>query len=1223
MHIYKYGIVVHQLLTGGTSKWKVALLDGFVHSHVCIDVPTELFDFEPASGTSVKAKFMNEMSVQPSAVTKCGDYEWIRDVEVVNSKAVIFVIVRLSAECVETSACKENADVQYCIIENEDTDFRRIAVPKTVLEQILRRRSPFQRPEEPLIYRVGVFWNPLTLEGCQDANWQYYPDFPIVPIFELYFRDTTLPYLSDSMTYGVLEGIVIAKNDFGALYWTVMGCAVLSNFTRETSLPPLGSVNLVLIKRCLAEKSFGFSCCYELLPETKSHSWPELKIIPDDKNGCAYIETCCKCVRMNEDGAAPVAMLVPHIGKVYRGLQRYWEKLSVGRDYHFRIEFQKESDSFVPVIVDLCLNEDVLVKCRVAYVSQETKTYYAVLEPHGEAFVRMKKRIDFVVIPFRVLYCAQRLVVEKEELMQKCYSVRIRLPRKEHDVVDAVHVLGVTHSPKDPAYSILNRTVWIRAMVIIRNFAEQHIDLIHPQLEQVITDVSRLAAGKPVGSSIAVQAQFAITPENVPVFWVRNIASTVHLLPRISQQSVSNHQALPEAFSSVFVSDPASSHSEYAPTSSAISRSRSTGYSDSGTNPDESDSFIASNNQEVSSILNESEFERRQNPPQDSFHSTDDLVVTESFLASSAPSTIIVVQHQESHASSDSDNSTDTGYIVTESVMGSSVCSMDFDHPKNSAGIDVARMTIQRPNLPSPTQRRFFGYNTNTRRGTRVHGFGPSNYSNYRRPMSPGNGRRRRMVKYGFRRLRESSSHACVLDDMVYRFIENRKMFVDNEIDAKESWFHAPYSKVTKTKKNLSFVIPVERVSYQREFQHKHKRFSDLVRFVVVDKMMNACDASVVIPVGGTFPDMPKDFQLGNRYKVEHYSFFGDRMCRFGGFAVALNNFMFHSESPMDVIKNIQLKENSRGHEYLRFKIDVTRPCTPEVVSDVFEFWTCEQLPGHVIVEKTAKLMETLEPLNSTEDEQHVYSAVIEPLAGGPMDASILRADSDDDDVRLDIIVFWRLVVEFSDTVPNVPKPIFVSRMKKPIRPTTPVKREVGSIAVKDYGMWKTMHINSVLAQERMDRLRALNDPRIRMLDGPPLKPEIEKRKVDVDSRRISMFKAMKAFADQLPALQRKGQFHSVFIEDFIAEIERLEPYDDNHHPHQTKKRTYSLEAGLNYLTNILLKGYRTMNENEEDAKLLIILAECLGLNTTYLKKTEEVQKMLLFFRKNKLHSYI
>lgn len=65
----------------------------------------------------------------------------------------------------------------------------------------------------------------------------------IQPIFQ------TLPYIAESMVYGVLEGVVIAENDHGALFWTPkMGCAILPSTSLDTPMPSLGSVHVILVK---------------------------------------------------------------------------------------------------------------------------------------------------------------------------------------------------------------------------------------------------------------------------------------------------------------------------------------------------------------------------------------------------------------------------------------------------------------------------------------------------------------------------------------------------------------------------------------------------------------------------------------------------------------------------------------------------------------------------------------------------------------------------------------------------------------------------------------------------------------------------------------------------------------------------------------------------------------------------------------------------------------
>ncbi|KAF1770376.1 hypothetical protein GCK72_002194 [Caenorhabditis remanei] len=1142
MHVHKYGIVIHQRLRETTYKWKVAILTGSVSSHGCIDVLPDRFPFpqDVKPGVSVKAKFDDEQADDPSVVSLCSNHEWIRDVEVINSNAVIFIIVRFDAECLSRSFYQENTNIEYYIIQNDDTDLRRIAIPKVVLDAELAGRSPLQKRDEPLVYRVGVSWDPLLFEGGTRAHWRYFPDLPLVPIFELYYRDTTLPYLSESMTYGVLEGIVIAQNECGALYWTVgMGCAVLSNFTRATEMPPLGSVNFVLVKRCLPETSFGFPCCYELLPDIRNYSWEEkrFKIITDEKSGSVYIEAHCKCVPMTENWGQPFAMSVPYIGKIYRGLECYKDKICAGIEYYFRIEFRKfkndgemenECDSFVPVIVDLCLKEDEFIKCRVISISHELKTYFAVLEPTGEVFQRLKNKIDFVAIPFRVLHCAKSIYLEDEELMLDCFTVRIRLPMSDHKVADAIHVESSSRSQK-------NHTQLPRIT-----------QEIHLKLATLVERLKKLKNGT----------------EKSPMKSEPTIDAFEMDGTKFSDSKMDN--------SGMNCSTPTIPYTEERP-----------------------------RNQE------EWEIGRQSNDiTRESSQFSGEVIITESFFASTAPSTTTFVQYPESYISTYNDRI--AGEVVTESVFESSNSSFSCDSPKKAA-IEVDKIGAYHPERRTPTRNSMFSYNMNP--GSRPRGFGPSNY-NHQGPTSPGKDNRRpRAIKFGSRQLRCRKNHKDVLEEMAYRFMATRLMFVENDRRAIESWSRKPTAKVTKTKKTLTFVIPIERIRTHQELDRRICRYTSLIRFVVLDKVMNVCDSSVVVPFGGDFPVVPKDFELGNRYKVEHFSFLGDNMCRFGGFAAGLNNYLFYLETPSTTLTNPRTIENKRGQEYVQLETIVSRPSTPVVHSEIFELWSCEHCPGYVLVELKPELREILETIDAKVYDQYTYSAIIEPLAGGPMEASILVEDEDQDG-EMDVFVFWRLVVEFSSVV-HLPK--LISRGEKYIPKRDYSKREVGGIAVKDYGMWKTLHINSQLAQAKMDRLRALNDPRIRMIDGPDLKPELKERKVDEDKRRASMFEAMESFAESLPELQEKGMFQSVFIEDFKQEIEKLIPLDDGHHDHQKKKRIYSLEVGMNYITKILLTGstYRIMNGFKEHVSLLRILAECIGLNATYIKKTDDVKKMV------------
>lgn len=59
--------------------------------------------------------------------------------------------------------------------------------------------------------------------------------------------------------------------------------------------------------------------------------------------------------------------------------------------------------------------------------------------------------------------------------------------------------------------------------------------------------------------------------------------------------------------------------------------------------------------------------------------------------------------------------------------------------------------------------------------------------------------------------------------------------------------------------------------------------------------------------------------------------------------------------------------------------------------------------------------------------------------------------------------------------------------------------------------------------------------------------------------------------------------------------------------------RNGSLEIGVNYLTDMLTRGkiYKVMNEMKKHVPLLKVLSDCIGLNTTYIKKTDAVKMMV------------
>lgn len=87
------------------------------------------------------------------------------------------------------------------------------------------------------------------------------------------------------------------------------------------------------------------------------------------------------------------------------------------------------------------------------------------------------------------------------------------------------------------------------------------------------------------------------------------------------------------------------------------------------------------------------------------------------------------------------------------------------------------------------------------------------------------------------------------------------------------------------------------------------------------------------------------------------------------------------------------------GQRYLRCTVNAARPAISEIESDVFELWTVHGLPGFIIVEKVPLLVSLFsflmltflsfqmnhlnkEPINPDVHHQHMYTCIIEPLAG-------------------------------------------------------------------------------------------------------------------------------------------------------------------------------------------------------------------------------------------------
>lgn len=186
----------------------------------------------------------------------------------------------------------------------------------------------------------------------------------------------------------------------------------------------------------------------------------------------------------------------------------------------------------------------------------------------------------------------------------------------------------------------------------------------------------------------------------------------------------------------------------------------------------------------------------------------------------------------------------------------------------------------------------------------------------------------------------------------------------------------------------------------------------------------------------------------------------------------------------------------------------------------------------------------------------------------GPVEVSALAPEQDFEEHE---IVMWRMVVEFSDVVPF---PRLVNRVARYVQrvdePAKSIPIEEARKIVDGYGMYKTMGINQELAQERIDRLRALGDPRIKRFEGPELTTEMKRRnvsreisnqlnhvyfQVDVITRREKMMATFQLILNDLDGLHKKGYFQSMKKSELEKLNDLYETMHDNNHQFQFKKR--------------------------------------------------------------------
>ncbi|CAI5439211.1 unnamed protein product [Caenorhabditis angaria] len=1178
--IYKYGVLVKRR----EKKWMVAIIGEKTDNNKIVRIRNDLFGFPECLGDIVKIGVdLDEGEVKK--VVKCND-EWVRDVEIRGELAIIYIFVNLCSEKMErvVRSDEPNSRKEYYIFGSDgDSDFHRVAIAKSVVDRTLSNRNVMQKAREKIIYRVGVVYQPQTYGENESCFWKHEEETELLPIFECFSRDSVVPFVNPMMIYGVLDGIVIRSSAEMNLFWSRnIGCAILQrDFSKEFF--KLGDVCDVLYKRCIPDTSFNFPCTYDIFGAILNRNIPSnFNIYKNVTHDEIYIETTAKCCVL------PVTnqffFELPILGRVFDGISSIWcDYLESGKVYSLRIAFEMVENGWRPVVKDILVPNLISLKCRIVLLDESLGICYAIIDPDvRNNLPHLHGIVDFIAISPRVLYCSG----VKPGILQDLVDLKIRPPNmhQQQQICEAVNISQITKNSKvmcNDLRKVMGK-IWIRSTAKFHDIPSNGcspITLKCRNLPQFLVDSLMITERFLQRDTVAVNAECVLNPWNRPCFLIRHCAQNLQQLEKLIPQNMQNLIDPKEAFDLV--------HQETFPNLRTIFENRENLDLNRSQNVESDDNTIVADGEyRVAAEIdrNNMDFDRMSlcSRTNRTYYSEIKSYHTQSIYV---PETILDEREFEKRISELEELELDETQPSTSSASFPSQFSNSNSNwaPRNTWNSN--------PNSYGP-QRSLFG-NTAFQQ----------TYRHFPK----------RKLKIGIREpISKNLTDEEFIYDVIYRNLNHREMYSPNDYShILRLWSKRIAGRLDLIKRKTPYLIPIEMRNHQKDWRENRTPFKLLVRFFAINSDVDVKLKNVFIPVGGQFAELPDGFEMGKMMIGLHFSSFNDPLIRIGGYGEEMGQVGLAMTGPEMSRFEYEEVGNGKGLKWIRIKAKLTRPAIQIVPSQLFELWTSQSVQGLVIVETNDLVLDDLEPETM---QNYEMEGIIEPLPGAPYSIKSLLNIADDCYLESnDYIIFWRLVTTFRG---SNSKPTFIKAnpIPPPRSPGKPMKFEY------TYGEVLMEHLRTVqkLTQERVDRLRANGDPRVRIFDGPELPPQMKARKVHVDIRKARMMAALERLKLDLDMCHEAGIFETVTKEQIQKLLDKFEEMTDDFHSHTVLERRFAIKNGTQYLLDLLMvdgmvkKMQFELGEKIKD--LLLVLVDCIDLNNTYIVKTDDVQRMLVYF---------
>ncbi|CAI5440452.1 unnamed protein product [Caenorhabditis angaria] len=1131
-------------------SWLVAIIDEKTDENQQ-NVRHDLFEFPGCLGDIIKIGIDLDNG-EVKKVVKYDD-EWVRDVEIRGDLAIIYIFLNFCRENMENVVTSETGKEFYIFGGDDDSDFHRVAIAKNVVEKTLSERNLMQKAGEKMIYRVGVVYQPQTYRKKQ-CFWKHEEDTEILPIFECFARDSVVPFVNPMMIYGVLDGIVIRScGEMMNLFWNRnIGCAILQkDFSKEFF--KLGDVCHVLYKRCLPDTSFNFPCTHDIFGALLNRDFATSNLLHIHKNmtrGEIYIETRAECRVFAVTNQ--FFFELPILGRVFDGISSIWcDYLESGQVYSLRIAFEIGENGWRPVVKDILVPNLITLKCRVVLLNEEI--CYAIIDPDSPNNNKFHEIIDFIAISPRVLFRSD----VRPEILKDLVELQIRPPNlnQQQQICEAVNISGILKNSKMMCNDLGNvmGKIWIRSTAKFHDIpsnGRSPITLKCRNLQQILVDPLMLTERFLDCEMVAVNAECVLNPWNRPCFLVRHCAQNLQKLTKIVPKTVQNLIDPKDAFNLV--------HQEMFPNLRTIFENRP-------------ENGVDLNRSDESTVVADGEFR-------------------------------VALEIERNNMNFDAmslDSRTNRTYYSeikthhTQSIYVPDTILDERDLEKRIAEIEDLSEESTSSSSNWPQRRSLFG-NTAFQQTHR------------RFP--------KRRVKIGMREpISRNLGDEEFVYDVIYRNLNHREMFSPNDyLQILELWTKRIAGRLDLIKRSLAGLMAIEIRDHEKDWLEQRTPFKFLVRFYATHSQIDMKYRSVFIPVGGQFAELPRCCKLGKMLVGLHFSSFFDPLIRIGGYGKEMGPVSLGR----DQMPKFDYEEvgNGKGLKWIRLKVKLTRPAAQIIPSQIFEIWTCQTVCGLVIVETKDLILDELEPEKMDDYEME---GIIEPLPGAPYTIrSLLNNLENCYSQPNDHIIFWRLVTTFrgSNSKPTLIKANLIPPPPPPPSNEPPMKFEY------TYGEVLMEHLRTVekLTQERVDRLRANGDPRVRIFDGPELTPQMKARKIHVDIRKARMMGALARLKTDLKMCHEAGIFETVTEERIQKLSDKYEEMTDDFHTHAVYKRRFAIRYGTQFLLDLLMEdGIVKKMQFELGAQikdLLLVMIDCVDLNNTYIVKTDDVQRMLVYF---------